>query len=44
MATTDTALLGQMDDYILDGKYHTFYKKRTLSTDCYDLYYRHFVN
>ena len=22
----------------------TFYKKRTLSTECYDLYYRHFVN
>lgn len=24
--------------------YLAFYKKRTLSTDCYDLYYRHFVN
>ena len=37
MADTDTALVRQMDDYIL-----SFHKKRTVSTECYELYHQHF--
>lgn len=30
--------------FLFWAHYLSFYKKRTLATDCYDMYYRHFVN
>lgn len=30
--------------FLFWAHYLSFYRKRTLATDCYDMYYRHFVN
>ena len=56
MMASERAVLSQMDDYTLDSErrknvlfeawthFLSFYRKRTLSPDCYELYQQYFMS